>query len=524
MNEMSVFPVNPVPTKSLVVADLLGEPMDGQIAVCGLEGIVNRTRTEKLYVHHTYCADNRGGWNDPEEQGLHMAHTALWWLDAVYSDLPRETLLPSAHPVYPMFFAALARYRDLVRGAVIYDHALEQATIELATTVAGQKDYLILSPELYEETLKEGYRFGEVEDLRRYAFPDDVSCLAFALENWFDTAEHKVAYTWSHMTLEKDSWGPAGKDYVVANRLFTFYLDIFDEEERKHYADVFDRYPEGTPILGWTDEGVADGLFAGMGRMMIPVISVENLTVASSFPSQEIVPPAKDSPEPEKDAVYIVFQVADGDNLEHSLVYEPYTLARDPAFGEVPAAWVVNPALCELAPRHLAYLSKTLRKAGQEPVAMFSDGSPDPDRYTGFIRYCRTVAGLMKRAGFASMKQMANGEAVSWNVRPQVLFSGYAGTDPRGIGPYEYHLDGETLHLGTVPLGECDLASIIRGAEKPFFLSVFAGTASDAVASRISRSASELLEALPEEKIRFVTPAEAALLYKKIRKENEDRA
>ena len=518
---MSTFPTNPVPTHSLVVADLVSEPMDGQIAVCGLQGIVNRYRTEKLYVHHTFCADNRGGWNDPEERGLHMAHTAIQWLDAVYADMPRETLSPAEHLTHPMFFAVLKKYIGLVRGAVIYDPDLEQATIELATTIAGQKDYVIVSPALYEMAIQEGYGFPEVEDLRRYSFADNMSCLAYALDNWFDGAEHKVAYTWSHMTTDSESWGPAGKDYVVSNRLFTFFLDIFDPEERKHYADVFDRYPKGTPILGWTDEIVADGLFAGMGRMMVPFISVENLSVSSSFPAADISPRPCDCREPEADATYIIYQVADGDNLEHSMVYEPYTIARDPAYGSIPAGWVINPALSELAPRHLAYLTETLRNAGQEPVAMFSDGSPAPDRYTGFAGYCRTVRRLMKRSGITCMKQMADSEAVAWNVQPAALLSGYAGKDPRGIGPYEYHMDGETFHLGTVPMGECDIVSIIRQAKKPFFLSIFAGTAMDTVASRIRENAEKLLETLPDEKLRFVTPSEAAALYRKVRRADE---
>jgi len=48
----------------------------------------------------------------------------------------------------------------------------------------------------------------------------------------------------------------------------------YDEQERKRYADVVLRYPPGTPIMGWTDEIVADNLFAGMGHFMSPLIAV----------------------------------------------------------------------------------------------------------------------------------------------------------------------------------------------------------------------------------------------------------
>ena len=53
------------PTNALVVADLRDDRMDAQIAACVLQGIVNRESEEKIYVHHTYCADNRGDWRVP---------------------------------------------------------------------------------------------------------------------------------------------------------------------------------------------------------------------------------------------------------------------------------------------------------------------------------------------------------------------------------------------------------------------------------------------------------------------------
>lgn len=133
------------------------------------------------------------------------------------------------------------------------------------------------------------------------------------------------------------------------------------------------------------------------------------------------------------------------------MVYEPYTIARDPEFGTIPAAWVINPALCELAPRQLQYLTDVLKQAGQEPAAMLSDGSPKPDRYTGFHQYCQILRYCMQKAGIVSMKQMADSEAVSWDVAPHVILSGYSGSDPRGIGPYEYHMDRATFHMGSSP-------------------------------------------------------------------------
>ena len=112
-----------------------------------------------------------------------------------------------------------------------------------------------------------------------------------------------------------------------------------------------------------------------------------------------------------------------------------------------------------------------------------------------------------------AMKQMLEAEAVAWNIRPDAILGGYSGADYRGISAYEYHLDGETFHIGSRPIGECDIAEIIRRAPegKPLFLSIYSGTASLNVATRIRRYAREWTEALPEKKLRFVTASQAAL-------------
>lgn len=55
-----LYPTNPVPTESLVIVDLSNDDIESQVAAIGLQGIVNRTATEKIYVKNSRCKDNRG--------------------------------------------------------------------------------------------------------------------------------------------------------------------------------------------------------------------------------------------------------------------------------------------------------------------------------------------------------------------------------------------------------------------------------------------------------------------------------
>lgn len=507
-----LYPKVQTPTKSLTVVNLINDDIEGQVAAIGLQGLVNRTSEDKVYVMNSRCKDNHGGW---KESLTSMAQMGQFWLDNVLSDLPRQTLELNSYDHDPAFRAMLAKYKDYVKGVVIYDPELEQATIEAATTIAGQKDGLILSPTLYDQ-IKGEYDFPVIEDLRG-RFKDNFECVDWLVENYFEGACHDVAFTWSHMTTDfAESWGAANKDYVVANKLFTYFLDIQIPEECHYYENVVKRYPAGTQIMGWTDELKADKLFADYGYFMVPYISVENLTVMSSFPSVKGKPVEPVDYKAEPGTVYIAMLISDGDNLLHTMIYMPYTVSESSAFGEVPVTWVINPAICDLAPRVFDWYKATFDANDQELAAMMGDGSPITDRNEGFNFYCALTKHYLEQTGILTLKQMIDGESVSWNVQPYVIESGYAGTDWRGIGSYEYHMDGDCLHLGTTNSEPRYLDPVLDAApaDEPTFLSVMIGTASSDCLTYAKELKERILARNDGHKYVFLRTADLAATYK----------
>ena len=332
-------------------------------------------------------------------------------------------------------------------------------------------------------------------------------------------ANRDFAFTWSHMTLDDKSWGAANKDYVVANRLFSYYLDVTDEEEKDYYRNVLKHYAPGTPILGWTDERWADALFMKLGYFMVPYISAENMTVHASFPSA-IGTVLQPKPVPIYDnGVYISFFIADGDNLLHSMVYEPDIIMTTQRAGIVPISWVINPGLIDLAPRLFDWYKK--RIPDDELLAMVSDGHPLSDRFAAFEYYCNFAAGYMIRAGILTMKQMEESEAIAWRIQPYMMNSGYAGICPKGIGPYEYHMDGETFHIGSVKMNDDPntIRKLIKDApdKGPLFLNVFAGTAVKDVPLIVETIAAQLSAGETGENKRyfFLRSVDLAATYRK---------
>ena len=509
--EGRLYPTNPVPTEALVVADLTDDDIDGQIAIVGLQGIVNRTEKVKLYVKNTRCQDNRGGW---KVRWGTMAQMGQYWLDNIFNDLPQEFLALDPSKRNPAFEVVLERYKDFVKGVVIYDPELEQATIEAATTIAGQTDALIVSPAIYEEI--KDYGFPVIEDLRG-RFENNIDCVDWLVENWFEGANKDVAFTWSHMNLDfEKTWGAANKDYVVANRLFTFFLDITVPEECHHNETIVKRYPAGTPIVGWTDELWADKLFADYGYVMVPLISVENMTIQTSFPAVEGKPIEPKVYDVDDNTVMIAFFISDGDNLLHTMIYMPYTITESENFGAVPITWIINPAITDLAPRVLNWYEDKFAATGQELGAMMGDGSPNPERYEGFSFYCAWAKHYLQKAGMHTIKQMISGEDVAWNVQPYVVQSGYAGTDWRGIGPYEYHMDGNCFHVGTTNSEPKYLDPVLDNAPEgePLFLSVMIGTASSDCLTYAAELKKKIEARNDGKKYVFVRTADLAASYR----------
>lgn len=512
-NELTgrLYPTIETPTETLTIVDLSGDDIESQLAVIGLQGIVNRDDTHKLYVKNSRCKDNHGGWQVHPDS---MAQMGQFWLETVLTDIPQEPLAMDATLENPAFEAVIERYRERIKGVVIYDPELVEATIEAASTIAGQTDAVILSPRLYQSV--KSYGFPVIEDLRG-RFRSNIECLDWLMDNYFDGANKQVAFTWSHMTTDfAESWGAANKDYVVANRLFTYFLDIRIQEECHYYEKIVKRYPAGTQIMGWTDELRADKLFADYGYFMVPLISVENMTVMSSFPATEGKPLRPTAHDAQPGDVYIAMLVADGDNLLHTMIYMPYTISRSDEYGSVPLTWIINPGIVDLAPRVFDWFSQITTAAGQELGAMMGDGSPITDRYRGFSFYCALTRHYIDRAGILTLKQMIDGESVAWNVQPYCLEGGYAGTDWRGIGPEEYHMDGECFHIGTTNSRPEYLDRILSQAsgEKPIFLSVMIGTACSDVPSYAAEIKARLEARGDGRRYHFVRTADLAATYR----------
>ncbi len=194
----------------------------------------------------------------------------------------------------------------------------------------------------------------------RFDVPEGAQALSLSVEMWneytvsvTDTEPdrpHKVAFAYL-------------RDYAVANRAMTFWLDPNVAAERELFERIMSEVAPYTPYLGWFAQDVA-GEFGGTelasrhGVYVLAADWFENMSVHSGAraPIRDSQKPAPKVPLENK--VYVTFTMSEGDNLQYN-EHRLRSLWDHPGRGSVPINWTTSPLLKDAAPNFLSYFQRT---------------------------------------------------------------------------------------------------------------------------------------------------------------------
>jgi hypothetical protein len=397
----------------LLVADVGPLSADERLVFAALQGIVNR-RGPRVYLEG-------------------MDDTAATWLrDAV--PLPTQSVAP---------YELVTRLRTHVRGLVVWDPSLAVDTQNVATTVAGQRDLLPVSPALAGVLGAAPYRLPVRLDLRAFHFTSRAHAYEWALER-LGPPSRFGALAWHGGSRH------GLRDLLVARRAFVFQAD--PELDAALVERILHAFPMGTPVFGYVClddkayatttvpacEPVGLGEISSAGDFLIPSDLAANLTVHSSFPPVRQHPPWDDSPAPpDPTKTYVTFLVSDGDNVGYNEEYLRSHQWQDPARGSVPLGISISPWLATYAPRLYDYYVHTLRPdevlVGGPSGAGYVYPGLDPD----LDRYLRQTGRLLSLAGLRTTWILDNGYAASPSpvtieryvaaLHPAAIFADYFG-------------------------------------------------------------------------------------------------
>ncbi len=354
-----VFPRALKPAPRQIVFDLQAQPYDRRMLLLCLQGLVNRERPALYAI---------------------LDETDRHWLDWMKQ---RGWVESEETVVDPM--TLVARYREKIKGAVIYDPRLASSK-NVAMMIASLKDGVVVSPQLAREL-----RLPVLEDLRG---------------RW---KTHAEAYRWASDTL----WPQLNpyvmaclypesadglRDYLYQQRVFTFWITGPIDgalpggdptAEARVVEEVLAKAPANIPMMGfpWAgdDVGIGEGggvrLFAQYGKFLVGAVGVANLSVHSGYSA----PAFKQRPAPaiglQADKIYVTWLMSDGDNLPVLSKGNFPQLWRDKARGRVPIAWSLSPCAALLIPAVVDYYYETASENDAFVCSVSGVGYTYPDDY-----------------------------------------------------------------------------------------------------------------------------------------------
>jgi hypothetical protein len=343
------FPRFATPDKLYAIDIPNGIPESVAITLVSLQGIVNREKPIVYLVFDRYSEF----WLSEIQKSARIA------LSRINSTEGLDVVL--------------SEFRSKVRGLVVYDPSVPD-TLNVATTIAGLEDRLIVDPSQVDE-LRDKYALSDVLDLRTYV----------TTYGWNNQNEGRVKlYEWVYDNLwnrvDRRIIGVANpgppvsrwattigvREYVVALRLVTLYLSATDPTQTRLYERFLSTAPKPAVVFGWTgfqsdtEEDPTVSLVSSYGHW-VSVLShpfdpfkPSNLSVLSG-----VAPPlVKYNPriDPQRvlrttePGVYVTAYVTDGDNMggyDYTLGWDQWAAYGD---SDVSIGWTVNPVLIDVAP------------------------------------------------------------------------------------------------------------------------------------------------------------------------------
>ena len=329
-------------TKELYVVDLRGKDFytyHKHLVLTTLQGLVNREKP-RIYIIFT----------DRDYK----------WLELCSKELGIKVTPITVDEVIKKF----AKYAT---GYIVYDPKVPD-TVNLATTMAGIYNCVVVHPDdipwIKKFGLKEFYDF-------RGKFKDRLEAYLWAYKNLWPKCCHRLLATVSPgpPICTHNPMQVAGRDYVVALRLFAQYLDLQNASQYNLFIKLLRDMPNNTAVLGWFEEEEWNYVHTCSlyGKFVVVMfhhygpLGFANPTVWGGLvPKEQLkfkLPPIDIRKLGYEDKIYITFYITDGDNLQWD--YDMLRLWNDPNRGKIPIAWTISPYLIDVAPFMMYYYSKT---------------------------------------------------------------------------------------------------------------------------------------------------------------------
>ncbi len=305
---------------------------DEKITFSSLQGLVNKTNVRILLIENGDVAD-------------------LTWPNTSGINFSRKTYSKSKR------WDLIKKYVNEVSGVVLYSISESNHYRNLAGTVAGLKNAIPATVEVYNAMKAAGINLPVLVDLTDLTYRSEVDIYNYLYSTyWKDCSKRLIV-----------SANPGGdlhhtRDIAASVGGAVVYLDCTNSSQRKVYEKFMKDMADADStsiVLGWyTTErsGITTATKYGIGTVPADLYISGTAYGGTDHTIQIPSVPTKKAVE---NKVYIAVYISDGDNIQYVQRYMRKLWDQSSSYrGKVPMNWTVSPALIDIGPGLLNYYYK----------------------------------------------------------------------------------------------------------------------------------------------------------------------
>jgi len=203
-----------------------------------------------------------------------------------------------------------------------------------------------------------GWRFADGTSYFVYVFnpPAGTTTLTLTVHMW---NQYEIQAT---DTAPEETVGfPNLRDYIIATKALVFWLDPQVTDEAALFATILDKTAPDTPYLGWFVDGHEQPgvtLCAQHGAVVLAADFFNNGSVHGGVRAPIRPRQPRASVPALANKIYVALVLVEGDNLQYDQ-HELRLRWDDPARGQVPLNWTIDPLLVDAGPDMWSYFQRT---------------------------------------------------------------------------------------------------------------------------------------------------------------------
>lgn len=252
----------------------------------------------------------------------------------------------------PQYLQLADKYKNELKGVILYSTEKSTHYLNLASTVAGLEDALPVTPQLYDLLKQQNIHLPVLADFTKLPFTKATEIYEYLYDHYWNRCTHRLL-------VSLPPQRGFTRDLAVASGAAIVWLDAREWAENTVLRKFLKAMKPGESIItGWyAEERSGIGLATEYGLSTIPSDFYENTTVYAGMQQQIQYPEIPKMPVLEN-KIYLALYMSDGDNVQYCQ-HAMSELWDKKGRGIIPINWTISPGLTDFGPGLLNHYYST---------------------------------------------------------------------------------------------------------------------------------------------------------------------